>query len=158
MPPPPPEIMITVPAPDPNSTARERFAEHSSNKACKGCHELMDSIGFGFENFDGVGLYRTEEAGKPIDASGFIIKSDVDGTFDGAVELAHKLTGSDKVRNCYATQWFRFAYGRGETKDDSCTMDDLTAQFETTSGDIKELLVALTQTDAFLYRKAGGAQ
>jgi hypothetical protein len=158
MPPPPPEIMITVPTPDPNSTARDRFAQHSSDPACKGCHELMDGIGFGFENYDGVGRYRTEENGKPVDATGSIIKSDVDGTFDGAVELAHKLTGSDKVRGCYAKQWFRFAYGRGETQEDTCSMDALKKQFDEGGGDIKELLVALTQTDAFLYRKAGGAQ
>jgi hypothetical protein len=150
--------MITVPAPDPNSTARERFAEHSKNDACRGCHELMDSIGFGFESYDGVGRFRVEENGKPIDATGSITQSDVDGEFEGVVELAHKLTGSDKVRNCYATQWFRFAYGRGETKEDTCTMDVLKEQFEATGGDIKELLVALTQTDAFLYRKAGGAK
>jgi hypothetical protein len=105
-----------------------------------------------------VGRFRVEENGKPIDATGSITQSDVDGEFEGVVELAHKLTGSDKVRNCYATQWFRFAYGRGETKEDTCTMDVLKEQFEATGGDIKELLVALTQTDAFLYRKAGGAK
>jgi hypothetical protein len=158
MPPPPANVMITVPAPDPGSTARERFAEHSTNPSCHVCHELMDGIGFGFENYDGVARYRTEENGKPIDATGEVIKSDIDGAFDGAVELSHKLAESRKARDCYATQWFRFAYGRGETKEDVCTMDALHSAFASSGGNIKELLIGLTQTDAFLYRKAGGAQ
>jgi hypothetical protein len=158
MPMPPPDVMITVPSPDPNSTARERFAEHSKNDACKGCHELMDPIGFGFESYDAVGRFRTQENGAPIDATGSIVQSDINGEFDGAVELAHKLTGSDDVRNCYATQWFRYASGRGETHADTCSMAALRERFKASGGTIKELLVALTQTDAFLYRKAGGAQ
>jgi hypothetical protein len=158
MPLPPPDVMITVPTPDPDSTARERFAEHSKNPACKACHELMDPIGFGFENYDAVGRFRALENGAAIDASGSIIQSDIDGEFDGAVELAHKLTGSNDVRDCYATQWFRYASGRGETHADKCSTTALRERFKASGGDIKELLVALTQTDAFLYRKAGGAQ
>jgi hypothetical protein len=158
MPMPPPDAMITVPTPDPNSTARERFAEHSKNSACRGCHELMDPIGFGFESYDAVGRFREEENGAPVDASGSIVQSDINGEFDGAVELAHKLTGSEDVRACYATQWFRYASGRGETHADDCSMAALRERFKAAGGNIQELLVALTQTDAFLYRKAGGAQ
>ncbi len=157
MPPPPPEVNITVPEPKPGSTARERFAEHSRNAACSGCHELMDGIGFGFENYDAVGRYRTEEDGQVIDASGSITKSDVNGPFDGAVEMSKKLAGSHEVERCYATQWFRYAYGRGESAEDTCTLAALGDHLADTGGDIKELIVALTQTDAFLYRKAGGA-
>ncbi|MEO5727650.1 MAG: DUF1585 domain-containing protein, partial [Byssovorax sp.] len=101
--------------------------------------------------------YRTEEDGKTIDASGSIFKSDVDGTFDGAVEMSKKLAESHQVERCYTTQWFRYAYGRGESAEDTCTIAALGEQFAGTGGDIKELIVALTQTDAFLYRKAGGA-
>lgn len=158
MPPPPPNVMITVPAPDPNSTARDRFAQHSTDPACHGCHELMDPIGFGFENYDGVGIWRTEENGQLIDATGTIIKSDIDGDFNGVVELAHKLTDSKKAQSCYTKQWFRYAYGRGETAQDQCSMDGINAEFKATSGNVKDLLLTLTQTDAFLYRMAGGAQ
>lgn len=158
MPPPPPDAVIVVPEPDPDSTARERFAEHSKNPACAGCHQLMDPLGFGFENYDPIGRFRAEENGAPIDASGNIVDSDINGEFIGAVELAHKLTGSEDVRGCYTKQWFRYASGRGETRADDCSMAVLKERFKATGGNIKELLVALTQTDAFLYRKAGGAQ
>jgi hypothetical protein len=158
MPPPPPDVMITVPAPDPNSTAKERFAQHSADPACSGCHMLMDPIGFGFENYDAIARFRTMENDKPIDATGELAQSDVDGKFDGVVELAGILAGSGDVQGCYTKQWFRYAYGRGETSGDDCTMDWLDARFAEVGGDVKELLVALTQTDAFFYRKAGGAK
>lgn len=150
MPPPPADVMITVPEPDPDSTAKERFAQHSEDPACHGCHQLMDPIGFGFEGYDALGRYRTEENGQPIDTSGEIIQSDIDGPFTGALELATKLAGSAQVQSCYRTQWFRYAYGRGELDEDACSLRLLDDAFA--SGDIRELLVALTQTPAFQYR------
>lgn len=158
LPPPPPGLVIEAPEPDPNATTRERFAQHSEDAACVGCHTLIDPIGFGFENFDGLGRFREEENGQPVDSLGELTATDVNGPFNGVVELANKLASSEQVKECYATQWFRFAYGRGETDADSCVLDNLTTGFTTTGGDIKELLVALTQTDAFLFRPAGGSQ
>jgi hypothetical protein len=158
MPPPPADVVINVPEPDPDSSARERFAQHSEDPACNGCHKLMDPLGFGFENYDGIARFRTMENDEAIDASGSISESDVDGDFVGAVELAKKLAGSQDVQSCYAKQWFRYAYGRGETKGDSCTTDWLDTKFAESGGNITELMVALTQTDAFFYRPAGGAQ
>lgn len=161
LPPPPNNIQIKAPDPDPNATTRERFSEHSTNPACAGCHHLMDPIGFGFESYDGVGKWRDSDQGLPIDASGAIYESeDVDGPFDGPVELAHKLAESDQVRACVVKQWFRFGYGRAEEKADSCSLSKIQEAFRASGYNIKELLVALTQTDAFLYRRAvtpGGA-
>ena len=50
----------------------------------RGCHEVMDPIGLGLENFDGIGAFRTTDGGRPIDASG-----ELDGVaFGGPRELA----------------------------------------------------------------------
>jgi hypothetical protein len=52
-------------------------------------------------------------------------------------------------------QWFRFAYGRLESEAlDACNMDTLTTTFAESGHDLRELLVALTQTDAFMFRTA----
>jgi len=112
----------------------------------------MDPLGFGLENFDAVGRYRTMDGVNPVDASGELSETDVDGTFDGAIDLANKLSTSADVEQCYATQWFRFGYGRAETEEDSCTMSAIDQAFAASGGNIRELVVALTQTDAFLYR------
>jgi hypothetical protein len=154
-PPPPPPANVNAKPPDfnPALTTRERFAAHRTSPSCSGCHRLMDPIGLGFEHFDGAGQWRDDDAGRPVDATGeFVDTRDIDGPFDGVVELATKLSQSAQARECMARQWFRFGYGRGESEADQCTLDALNAAFALTHGDINQLLVTLTQTDVFLYR------
>lgn len=153
--PPPMDVAVVAPEVTPGTTTRERFAEHSKNPTCAGCHRYTDPIGFGFERWDGVGRYRVVENGLAIDATGTLTDTlDADGPFDGAIELGKKLAKSDQVRACVVTQWFRFAYGRKETEADVCTLDKLRARFAASGYDMRTLLVALTQTDAFRYRGA----
>ena len=71
--------------------------------------------------------------------------------------LVAKLSASQEVRQCMVKQWFRYGYGRAESDADLCTLEALNAAFDATQGDIKELLVTLTQTNAFLYRTNEGA-
>ena len=150
--PPPQNIVITPPAIMPGVSTREMFTMHSTVQPCKGCHTLMDPIGFGFENYDGIGQWRTTDQGQPVDASGSLTGTDVDGTFDGAVDLAHKLAQSSEVRDCVATEWFRYAMGRGESTDDTCALSSLKQSFSSSQSDIRQLLVAVTQTATFRYR------
>ena len=156
-PPPPDDVDLTPPEPDPNATTREQYAQHREDPACSGCHELMDPLGFGLENFDGVGRWRTTENDKPIDATGVLVgTNEADGPFDGPRELADRLLQSEEVRQCVARQWFRYAYGRTESKEaDACTLTQIDAQFEESGNDLRELLIDLTQTDAFMYRPGG---
>ena len=153
-PPPPPNVMAVAPDLDPNLTTRERFAAHARQASCAGCHKLMDPIGLGFENYDGVGNYRKIESGKLIDVSGAIVDSDVNGSFEGVPELVERLLESQQVRDCVVTQWFRFGYGRSETAQDACSLRGLEEQFDAPSATIQSLLLSLTQTDTFLYRPA----
>jgi hypothetical protein len=87
---------------------------------------------------------------------------DIDGAFEGVPELAHRLAGSEQVRRCVVKQWFRYGFARAETSDDACSLDQLSATFEGAGHDIRALLIALTQTDAFRYRPRvatpGGAE
>lgn len=152
--PPPAEMEIKPPPVDPTKTTRERFAQHRDDPACSVCHQLTDLIGYGFEHYDGIGQWRDTENGLPIDATGEIVDAKgIEGPFDGVTELADKLAQSPQVRDCVVLQWFRFGYGRGEIEEDEANIDDLRAAFSDAGFDVRELLVALTQTDAFLYRK-----
>jgi hypothetical protein len=152
--PPPQNIVITPPPIMPGVSTREMFTMHSQVQPCKGCHTLMDPIGFGFENYDGIGQWRSVDQGQPVDSSGSLSGSDVDGTFAGAVDLAHKLAQSAEVRDCVATEWFRYAMGRGESTDDACSLQSLKQSFTASQSDMRQLLVAVTQTAAFRYRQA----
>jgi hypothetical protein len=153
-PPTPPDNVPEPPSVDESQTTREQFAEHSENPVCAGCHSLMDPIGFGFEHFDGIGRYRDTEWGLEVDAAGELQGTDIDGTFNGAVELAHLLASSEQVKACVVNQWFKFGYGRFETDEDECSVDEIHAAFAASNYDIKELIIALTLTDAFRYRHA----
>lgn len=155
LPDPPDDLMVIPPDPDPDLTTRERFDQHRTDPSCAGCHVLMDPIGFGFEQYDAIGRWRTEENGLPIDASGEVHASaDIDGEFVGAVELAHRLAGSEQARSCFATQWYRFAMGRTESEADACALREVLDAFEAADGDVLEAVVAITRTDAFRHRRA----
>jgi hypothetical protein len=152
--PPPPNVKAVPPAVDPGATTRQRFSQHDTDPFCASCHHLMDPVGFGFEHYDPLGLWRDTDQGLPIDASGLVSDSkDVNGPFDGAVSLAQKLSTSEEVRSCLVTQWFTYGQGRSISTADTCSIGKLQAAFAAGSYDVKELMVALTQTDAFLYRK-----
>jgi hypothetical protein len=160
-PPAPANVNVMPPEPDPRSTTRERFAQHRTDPGCAGCHALMDPIGLGFESYDAVGLWRDKDAGRAVDASGDVTgTTDADGPFTGAIELSTRLVGSGQVRQCVARQYFRFAYGRGETTLDACTIEALAATLAGAGGGFRELLAGLTQADPFLLRSVelGAAQ
>ncbi len=155
LPPPPANISIKAPELSSTLTTRERFTQHSVAPACATCHHLMDPIGLGFETFDGAGAYRTTENGQAVDVSGQVNQADseLQGPFNGVVDLETKLGGSSTVQQCVSTQWFRYAYGRAETDADACSMATLQSQFAAGGFKIQDLLAALTQTKAFLYRR-----
>ncbi len=148
-PPPPGDIVTMLGVPDAGTT-RARFAAHVTNPSCNGCHQLMDPIGFGLEKYDATGAYRPLENGVALDTKGeVILGGDLDGNFDGALELSSRLANSRDVKNCLARQWFRFAFGRAETSGDGCSVQQAQTAFETSGWNTRELLIALTQTDAF---------
>lgn len=154
-PPPPADADITPPDVASAKTARERLSGHlTAGSSCASCHALMDPIGFAFEHYDAVGQFRLQENGVDIDVSGEITggTESLAGAFSGVHELGTKLAASAQVQTCVATQWFRFAAGRNEAAGDECSLSTLQSQFATSQGDLVELVVAMTQTDAFLYR------
>jgi hypothetical protein len=156
MPPPPPDVppLADPKAGDPPRTTRQRQEQSHSPPTCAACHKRIDGIGFGFEHYDAVGHWRTQDNGVPVDATGeFVGTLDMDGKFDGAVDMARKLAGSAQVRACAATQWFRYAFGRIETPDDACALAPLVDAFEASRGDMKALVVSIATSDAFRFRQ-----
>ena len=147
------------PAPDvkPGSSTRDRLTMHEVNAACAACHTLMDPIGFGFESWDGIGRYRTTDGGKPVDASGALSGTDVDGMFNGVGPLGAMLSKSAQVETCVGKQWFRYAMGRAEQDADACSLAQMAATFHQSGTDLRQLPLALVQTPAFLYRRPLGS-
>lgn len=149
----PPKVVPKAPEPAANATTRERFAQHASDPACSGCHRLIDPLGFGFENYDGIGQYRETESGKPIDAAGVITDTiDLDGPFMGAVELSQKLASSAEAQQCFALQAFRWMFGRYDADDEAKIAEAAQTALSREGLNIKDLFVSLAKTDAFASR------
>lgn len=109
----PPDISVTEMAAMPTTT-RELYELHASQPACRGCHTLIDPVGFVFEDLDAAGRFRTTEDGAPIDTSGELLNTDVNRPLANHTDLALALAGSEWVRECLATQVFRFYFGQVE--------------------------------------------
>ncbi|MGE0791273.1 MAG: DUF1592 domain-containing protein [Sandaracinaceae bacterium] len=145
---------ITPIPPDPSLTTRERLAQHREDPYCRSCHEQIDPLGFAFEHFDGAGRFRAEENDLPIDASGELLSTDRDGHFDGAPSLAARIVDSEQAQACFTERWFVTAIGRAESRNDACSLDNVRERFVESGYDVRELIVAFTLSDAFLYRAA----
>jgi hypothetical protein len=143
------DIAAKVTPPDPNSaaTARQRFSTHSSDPVCKACHVNMDPFGFALENFDVVGLWRDQENGVTIDASG---DAPLVGKFNGPLELSKAVANSEDAQQCFATNWLSFGYGRTLSAAEACGVQSVRDTFKATGYNVQELLLALTQSKAFL--------
>ena len=116
---------------------------------CQGCHVQINGIGFGFENYDSAGAYRTRDNTLPVVASGELVGTDVDGPFDGAIELSQKLAQSQQVSDCAAANWVRYALGRRAVDEDACLLERARASLVDSRGDVRELLIAIVTSPDF---------
>ncbi|HET6583731.1 MAG TPA: DUF1592 domain-containing protein [Nannocystaceae bacterium] len=146
VPDPPPDVNTDLqPSGDEPETVREQLEQHRENPACAACHAFIDPPGLLFENFDAAGVYRTEELGKPIDASG-----DLDGIpLDNARGLADVLAEDPRIGLCIVRQLFRHAQGRLDTPDELPVLENLGARFEAVDYRFDALLVELVTHDGF---------
>jgi hypothetical protein len=151
LPPPPPEVPSPAPVAS-GGTTRQRFAEHAANACASGCHKLFDGFGFAFENYDGIGKYRSTENGQPVDASGQVELDGVTRNFNDARGLSEIIAASPEAQRCFATQWVRFAFRRLESNADVASLNAMAARFTSSQLDVRELLVALATSRTFRYR------
>lgn len=151
LPDPPESIANEIAPPDPGSgaTGRDRYSMHQQNAVCSKCHGVMDPPGYALENFDAVGLWRDQENGVTIDATGQL--EILPEPFDGPVQLVTQIAESELTQHCFAENWLNFGYGRTLDAGDSCSVAALQEAFTESGYNVKALLAALTQTDAFLY-------
>src|SRR5438046_10569798 len=112
-------------------------------------------MGFGFEEFDGLGVYRTTEHGLPVDSSGVVLGTgEIDGPYQGASELATKLAGSSHLRDCFTRQAYRYAMG--DIEPGGLTLASLQAGFASDAPMVRILLNLLTNP-IFATRSFEGA-
>lgn len=154
----PPAAMIPpLPTRTPGQTNRARVDAHTS--VCGGaCHnELINPLGFAFENFDGMGQYRTQETHGSetlaIDASGSFRFVDGMKSWTNASELMQLLAAEPQTHLCYAKKLASFGLQRDIVEADMPLLEALAATSK--SGSVKQVIVKLVETEAFRMRSGG---
>lgn len=131
---------------------REKMELHRRDAACAVCHRILDPLGLGFENFDGVGRWRDEDAGKAVDASGELPGGD---RFAGPGELLGILRGrKDRFFQAFTEKMLVYSLGRGLEYYDRCTVEEALRQLKSGGNRFSVVVEAIVTSDAFL-RRAG---
>jgi hypothetical protein len=154
-PPPPPNIpSLVVSAKDGKALSmREAMEKHRANPVCATCHNVMDPLGFAMENFDGIGSWRTRDAGAPIDSSGAL----PDGTpFVGPAELQRVLIES-KSAEFIATATERlltYALGRGVEAYDAPAIRSIIREAAPDNYRWSSLILGIVKSTPFQMRRS----
>ena len=153
VPPPPPSVNVDAAPQNPSSPCKaDRYASHASTGNCKSCHQNLDPIGFGLENYDQAGRYRTTDLNQPTCA----IKGDGAisgvGDFHGPAGLENLLIQSGALEACVVKQVYRFAMGRRELPPDEALLDRLTTGFVSKDRPFGALLLDLASDETFAFR------
>ncbi|MCA9691175.1 MAG: DUF1592 domain-containing protein [Myxococcales bacterium] len=147
IPAPPPGVMTNLPPLGQDTpTMRDRLELHMSDEGCAICHKLMDPIGFGLENYDGIGRFRTVENGVEINT-----QSEVDGVgaFDGARQLGQVLRGEPEVSMCMVRNLFRHGTGHIETKGEVGPLAEVDADFIDDGYRMQAMIIDLVASESF---------
>jgi len=150
--PPPPTVNIDEPPTADSPCKKDRYATILAQASCVGCHNQMDPIGFGLENYDQFGRFRTHDDGLEeceIDGQGNLVGV---GTFAGPKELGEVLVESGALADCTVTQLFRFALAHRETSEDEVTLNNLKARFGESGYRFDTLVLDLVSEESFVYR------
>ncbi len=149
----PKNVQVPTPAPPTaGQTMRQVLDVHAQNPCAGTCHSAMDPFGFAFENYDGLGQYRTMDNGSSVNS---VVTVPLDGTMQTAnngVQLASLLSTSSEARQCFTTQWVRYAVGRPDTADDAASIGAAYATFATANFNVRDLLVGVATSRTFRYR------
>lgn len=153
---PPPEAPPVVPDlaetqdANPNLSFREQLELHRSDPGCASCHNLMDAIGFGLENFDAIGRWRTKDGEHDIDSSGTLPSGE---NFSGPSELITILSSrKTQFGRCLAEKLLIYALGRGTEYYDRCALDAVMAGLEQDDR-FSNLVIQIVQSAPFQMRR-----
>lgn len=150
-PPPAPDVPELPPTGQLKGTLRQQMEQHRENPTCAVCHAKLDPLGFGLENFDGIGGWRDTDNKLKIDSSGVL----PDGSkFDGPSELKKVLIGkSDQFRRCFADKLLTFSLGRGLEYYDTCALNDIVDATKANNDRLTAVVLAVVKSDPFQKRK-----
>ncbi|MCW5963309.1 MAG: DUF1592 domain-containing protein [Bryobacterales bacterium] len=151
-PPPPPD----VPALDEDTVGtaaslRQQMEKHRSNPVCASCHNRMDALGFGLENYDAIGKWRTKDGKFPIDSSGTL----PDGrTFNGPGQLREALLAQmPEIAQNVVEKMMIYALGRGLQRYDRIVAKGITRDLAASDYPFQSIVYAIVESLPFQSRR-----
>ena len=130
-------------------TLRERLEIHRENPTCAGCHSRMDPLGFGLENYDAIGRWRTEESGKSIDSRGTLPNGQ---SFSGPQELKQVLLArKGDFARMLTRQMLSYAIGRGLVDSDYVAVEKIVHRLEGHDYKTHELILGIVESVPFQW-------
>jgi mono/diheme cytochrome c family protein len=154
---PPPDPPPNVPSLDAagvgtTTSVRQQLEQHRADPTCASCHKRMDPLGFGLENFDGVGAWRTTDGKVPIDSSGTL----PDGrTFTGPQELRAILaTERDAFTRAITGKLMTYALGRGLERSDRRDIAGMARAIAADRYRFSSVVLQIVNSPAFQMRRA----
>jgi hypothetical protein len=156
-PPPPPNAGELSEEPEAilSGSMRQRLEKHREDANCAVCHDKLDPLGFGFENFDAIGRWRDADGEFLVDASATLPNGQ---KFDGPSELKKLLIAQKgEFTRAFAEQVLTYALGRGLEYYDKCAVDHIVDRAANGGYKMSKLILAVVETDPFRTRRGGGA-
>ena len=153
-PPPPPDVPNLDEAKiGSSSSMREQLEQHRKNAICASCHKPMDPLGFGLENFDAIGAWRTKDGQFPINASGTL----PDGrSFDGPRGLKSILKAQpDAFAECLTRKLLIYALGRGLETYDNPAVEKIVKNVAADNYRFSSMIMGIVKSEPFQKRREG---
>jgi mono/diheme cytochrome c family protein len=134
-------------------TLRETLALHREAPLCASCHNRMDPLGLALENFNAMGMWRDQERGQPIDATGQLLSGE---GFANVKELKRILAGDHSVEfyRTVTEKMLTYALGRGLEYHDVATVDAIVERLERSNGSASMLLTGIIESAPFQRTRA----
>jgi len=135
-------------------SVRKVLQKHRANAQCAGCHDKIDPYGLGFENFDAIGVWRTNEGGFDIDSSGIMPNGKA---FKDLAEFRMLLQANQNAfRKAFVEKLLIYALGRGLEYADKYAVQDICSDASRQQDRFSSIIMAIVESDLFQKRKAKG--
>jgi len=155
-PPPPADVPpIDESAVGNTGTMRQQLEAHRANATCASCHARMDPLGFGLENYDAIGKWRTKDGKFPIDSTGTL----PDGKpFSSPAEMrAILISQLPEFSRCLIEKMLTYSLGRGLERYDRVTVNDINRKLAASDYRFQTLIYEIVKSLPFQSRRGEAA-
>ena len=157
IPPPPPD----VPALDESAVGtlmslRQQMEKHRADPMCASCHNKMDPLGFGLENYNAIGKWRTEDGKFPVDSSGTLPNGKSFKTPDEMRALL--MAGLPQFSRCLTEKMLTYALGRGLHPYDRLTVNGINRDMAASGYRFQSLIFEIVHSAPFQMGRADVGQ